>query len=378
LYPNPVISAVGEEINGGPVIRYGEFGGTVEQRIVTAGKLRKSRATAEREQDQWEAAAEAERLQVLNAVRALYYEALGRQQVLGIREELAALSAEAVTTTEQLFNVGQADRPDLLAVTIEAKQAQVKVVAARNEQRRTWRELGAVLGMPALDVSPLDGALENPPLIEEAEQLRKILESSPEVEIARAGVERAEAYLARARAEKIPDIVARGGLRYNRELLELGGTPVGVEGVFDVGVRLPIFDRNQGEVAAARAEVELARREEQRVGLSLRARLAAAFQEYQNARVVAEAYGAEILPAAEEGRQLYEEAFQRMAAAYPQALVTRRDLFQLREEYVESLVQVWKRATEIQGMLLAGDGLGGPARPVSNGAGSPGAQSEDR
>src|SRR5277367_1898260 len=42
-YPNPVIGASGDHVAGGPVLRGGELGGFVEQRIVTGGKLGLSR-----------------------------------------------------------------------------------------------------------------------------------------------------------------------------------------------------------------------------------------------------------------------------------------------------------------------------------------------
>ena len=47
-------------------------------------------------------------------------------------------------------------------------------------------------------------------------------------------------------------------MRYNRELLESGPSglrPVGREGFFDIGVQIPLFNRNQGAVAAARADL---------------------------------------------------------------------------------------------------------------------------
>src|SRR5262249_19004884 len=50
LYPNPVVSAVGDEISRGPIIRGGEYGAGVQQRIVTAGKLGLSRKVAAQEQ----------------------------------------------------------------------------------------------------------------------------------------------------------------------------------------------------------------------------------------------------------------------------------------------------------------------------------------
>ena len=61
LYPNPSLSAVGEEIARGPIIRGGEIGGGFQQRIVTGGKLGLSRKVAEQEQAIMEEAAKAQR-----------------------------------------------------------------------------------------------------------------------------------------------------------------------------------------------------------------------------------------------------------------------------------------------------------------------------
>jgi cobalt-zinc-cadmium efflux system outer membrane protein len=74
----------------------------------------------------------------------------------------------------------------------------------------------------------------------------------------------------RARVESIPDIELKGGLQQNSKLLANGR--VGLQGFAEIGVELHVFDRNRGNVQAARAEVERARQELQRVNLSLRAR----------------------------------------------------------------------------------------------------------
>src|SRR5262245_61851274 len=49
LYPNPVVSGVGDEISSGPIVRGGEFGGAIQQRIVTAGKLGLNRKIAQQD-----------------------------------------------------------------------------------------------------------------------------------------------------------------------------------------------------------------------------------------------------------------------------------------------------------------------------------------
>lgn len=288
FYPNPILSAVGEEISGGPIIRGGEFGAGIQQRIVTAGKLGLSRRIAEQDQKEIEAEADAQKHRVLNAVRLLYYQALGDQRLIEVRTDLARLARRAVAISRELANVGQADRPDLLAADVEAERIELELVTAQNARERTWRQLAAVVNNPALKPAPLKGDLENPPKLELEQALEKIFNESPELRAANVDVARSELALRRARAEKIPDLLVSGGVRYNRELLEQGATPgtlrpVGKEGFFDIGVEIPIFNRNQGNVAASRAELERSRLGVDRTRLALRSRLATAFKEYQDA-----------------------------------------------------------------------------------------------
>ena len=137
----------------------------------------------------------------------------------------------------------------------------------------------------------------------------------------------------------------------------MGGQPVGLEGFFDIGVELPLFNKNQGAIAAARAELEASRRAVDRLKVQLEVDLATAFQEYQHNVELARAYRDEMLPAAEEAHQQYAEGFRKMAAAYPQVLIAKRTLLQLREKYTMALVNVWRTTVEIRGMLVTTEGV---------------------
>ncbi|MCI0417917.1 MAG: TolC family protein, partial [Acidobacteria bacterium] len=258
-----------------------------------------------------------------------------------------------------LTNVGAADQPDLLESEIEADRAEVNLAMAKTAQARVWRELAAVVGSPSLQPTPLEGNLEDIPRLELESAIGKLFSESPEIRSSEVTVARDEAALRRAKVEKVPDIVARGGLRNNRELLEAGGKPVGLEGFFDVGIEIPFFNRNQGNVAAARANLERARGEVERVKLSLRMRMARAHKEYQDSLITAEKYQTQMIPRAQKAYGLYLNNFRQMAAAYPQVLIAQRNLFQLQEDYITALVNTWRRAVEIQGLLLAG-GLEAP------------------
>jgi cobalt-zinc-cadmium efflux system outer membrane protein len=310
---------------------------------------------------------------VLNSVRRAYYQALAAQQEVDLQSSLADLSTQAADISRKLANTGQADQPDVLQAGVEAGRAALDLLSARANQERAWQELAAVVGEPALSMAPLAGKLdEGLPQLDRTEALNAILDRSPEVRAATIGVERAQAGVKRARAEKYPDIDLRAGLDYNRELGNMG-QPVGWQGDVAVGVEIPVFNRNQGNVQTAEAELAHAQQELERVRLALRAQFAGVFRDYITADQAVRRYRDQIVPDAEKAYQLYLDKYQAMGAAYPQVLIAQRTLFQLREGYTRALLGEWQSAITIQGYLLS-DGLAAPIAPGEPGIVSPGVE----
>ena len=155
-----------------------------------------------------------------------------------------------------------------------------------------------------------------------------------------------------ARAERIPDIVARGGVRQNRELA-FGGAAIGPEGFFDIGVSVPLFNRNQGNIAAARAEVDRAQWEIARHKMELARRFAAVYKTYQDASVTATRLQDAMLPKARKAFEMYQTNFSEMAAPHAQVLLTQRSLGELEEQYTNALLAGWRSAVQIDGLLAA-------------------------
>jgi cobalt-zinc-cadmium efflux system outer membrane protein len=165
---------------------------------------------------------------------------------------------------------------------------------------------------------------------------------------------RAEYALRRAEIQKIPDLQLRGGLRENGEMAEgILGRPrrIGLEGIFDAGVEIPLFNRNQGAVAAARGDLDAARLEADRLKLDFRAMLAAELAVYQNARLSALAHAEQMIPSARQAYELLVKNFRLMAIAYPQVINAQRNLVQLEEAHVEALRTAWMKSVEIDGLL---------------------------
>ena len=122
----------------------------------------------------------------------------------------------------------------------------------------------------------------------------------------------------------------------------------------EIGVELHIFDRNQGNVQAARAEEERARHELQRVNLTLRDQTSSMYRDYQNAKVVADRYGTEILPRARKAYELMLQRYGLTLASFTSVLNLQRILFRLETDYITALENLKINAVLLDGYLLSG------------------------
>jgi outer membrane protein, heavy metal efflux system len=362
LYPNPTVGYQGEQIRGGS-FHGGEQGFFVQQDIVMGGKLGLNRKIFDQELKQAQTEAEEQRLRVVTNVRMAYIQALAAQQTLELRHNLSRIADDAVATSHQLANVGQADAPDVLESEVEAQQAQLAVTMAEQNQQRIWKALSAVVGNPRLPLMQLEGKLEDTLPVKAEELVEKIVNESPAVRIAEIGVKRAEAALAREKREPIPDLQLRGGMQQNGELLSApDGRSVGLQGFAEVGVRIPIFNRNQGNIATAKANADRANCEVERVKLVMRERAATVVQNYVFSQSAVDRYRNQMIPRAQKAYAMYTKKYQDMAAAYPQVLIAQRTLMQLEVSYVNALESLATSSLSLQSYLLM-DGLEAPAQP---------------
>jgi cobalt-zinc-cadmium efflux system outer membrane protein len=363
LYRNPSVGYSGDEIRGGE-IHGGKQGFFVEQTIVTGGKLGRAREVINKEAKLAEIEAEEQKLRVETAVKMAFYRVLAAQEMADSRTDLARIAEQFVETEKRLQNTGQADETEVLDIEVEAQRAKLSARMKGNTLREEWRSLAAVMGQPDLPLQTVTGDLERGwPQLEELQAAETVVQQSPAVRIATAAGEHAQAELARAQREKIPDINARAGLDYNHERLD--GVPVatGWQVNAEVAMEIPVFNRNQGNVAAARAEIDRALAEKQRVALTLRERAATVVDQYANARLMAEQYRDSILPLAKKSYGRMADRYGEMQAAYPRVLESKRKLFELQSEYIAALEGVWTTGLALEGYLLT-DGLEAPARPA--------------
>ena len=362
LYPNPEVGYTGDEIRGGSV-GGGKQGLFVQQTIVTAGKLAKNRAVYANEIKLAELEAQEQRTRVESAVKIAFLRVLAAQERLEARRGLSKIARNAAESQRELMNTGQADESEVLEAEVEAQRMRMAEHMQENSLREEWRSLAAVIGQPTLPMATVAGDLEHGwPELNEEEAVEAIAKQSPAIQIAETAAGRAQAMLVREQRAPFPDIQIRGGVEYNHETLASVPFAKGWEGLGEASVQIPIFNRNQGNIAAARANSERAGEEKTRVELTLRERAATLVDEYANAKLMAVEYRDGILPRARKAYGLLTDKYGKMLASYPRVLESQRKLYELQLEYIASLEGVWTYGIALQGYLLT-DGLEAPARP---------------
>ena len=205
-----------------------------------------------------------------------------------------------------------------------------------------------MLGRPDLGPAPLAGDLEDElPVFNWEDTYRRLLAQSPELDQARARVEEARCEHARQCVEWIPNVEVALWTKYDATVHDT---------LADVGVAfpLPVFDRNQGNIVKAEAELIAAQRELRRVELDLHNRLTVSFEEYATARWQVDAYRSTILPSAQKSLEMTRIGYREGEFGYLTLLTAQRTYFSVNLDYLSSLSGLWTRSVELEGMLLTG------------------------
>jgi outer membrane protein, heavy metal efflux system len=344
LPPNPTAGYLATEI--GNEGRAGQQGGFVSQEFVTGGKLRLSREVATHEIRQAEQQFAAQRYRVLNDARINFYDVLIAQRKIEIAQELAAVSERGLKAAEDFLKAKEGSRVDLLQANIETNSARIVFESARNDYVAAWRRLTAVIGLPEIQPTPLNGDFrEAIPEILFDDAMHRLLASSPELAAVQTSVDRAQAAVSRAHAEAIPNIEAQVSVQHDN------ATGYNITGV-QVGVPIPLFNRNQGGERRADAELAAAQNDLRRAQLDLHHRLATVYQQYVNSRHQVDVYSKSILPDAEASLNLVGNGYRQGEFNYLILLTAQRTYFQTQMAYLESLKQLRSSAVQIDGLLL--------------------------
>ncbi len=344
-YANPTITYSGQQLGDAGTDQHML---TLSQDIVTGDKLALNQLVLNQsvQAQLWEV--EAQRYRVLTDVRTTYYEALAAQRRLALATEFQVVAAKGVRVAESRKEALEGSQPEILQSEIQLQEVELQQQQAEFAMLASWNELTAIIGLPDLALSGLQGELPTTAEPRDWEAVYIQLESeSPELRAACSRVARATANLRRQDAQVTPNLQ-----------LQLGaGRDLGTNSDFSqvgVGIPVPIFNRNQGNISAAHAEYCRATQDYQRLRMSLKARLARAAQDHDSALVAVQRYEGQILPKAEQSLKLSEQAYSAAEFDFLQVLTARRIYFDSNLRAVDARRQLAQATTKIDGLLLSG------------------------
>lgn len=344
---NPSAQYQGEEIGNDDAA--GLHSLQVNQTWVTGNKLGLARSVAAAEIRQAEADLATVELRVRTRVRIAFVSALVAQQRVEQTERLGEIADRSVESIQQMLAAAEVSRIALLQAETEAANARIAVENASANLDAARRALAAAAGLNTLPDAPLAGDLDAMlPEMPWELLLAELVAESPEMARAGSELERARRALRLACAQVIPNITTQAGVGYAADSDDTFAT-VGVS------VPLPIRDRNQGNIARARAEIMAADAAVGRTQLDLSERLAFAVGRYRVARQRVETLEQSIVPRAEEALELSRKAFQAGESNFLELLTVQRTLSQTRLSALEAVEQAAIAAAEIDGMLVTLD-----------------------
>jgi cobalt-zinc-cadmium efflux system outer membrane protein len=353
MLPNPTIGYSGEHIRGGSY-GGGEQGAFVQQTIVLGNKLG-LRSDVYKQQAAADATAiEEQALRIRADVSRAFYRALAAQSIAATRTNLLHIAQQASSTAHAFANLGQVDSTDVLQSEIELEQARMDFSEAQRTYIEAFRILASIAAQPDQPVAPLTGDLLQAPDLDTNQAVAKILTDSPSIKHAQQEQTVAEARIKSERRATIPDLTIQAGEWHSGEQLNGSNKPAGWMGFAQAGIQLPLWNRNQGGIAAAQAQSTHAQAEVTRTQLQLRSAAEPLAQRYLNARSQAQRYRDELLPRAQRIVELTNMKYQQMAAPYPQTLTAQRTLAQLQLAYTRALEEEWMDAIGLQTYTLTG------------------------
>jgi len=346
LRKNPVVGYVGNDIGEGGSA--GKQGGFVTQVFITADKRHLAREVVERELTQLHHELEVARRRVLGDVNVHFMESYFAQKGIEMVSQLAALAEQEVKAMQQLLAAQEVATLEVLTAQRLRDRIQLQLQQRQLQRNSAWQKLTAVAGRPDLGVTTLVHQLPTdlPPLVWET-TLQQLLATSPELASALAARETAGWNVELARAQRYPNLQVTAGLQGDTLADETLAN-------LSVGVPLPLFDRNQGGIAAAEGQLAAADSEINRVRLQLQRRLAILFQEYLVAHSRVEFFQQRILPNVEQSLQLAEEGFRQGQLDYLTVVRTRKELIQTKREQLEAQDQIHARLGTLENLLLSG------------------------
>ena len=343
LLPNPKLEAEVEEYD-----RDGEGFDSAETALVLGqlfelGRKRHWRgrvAETKGELAGWDY--ESKRLDVFTSTARRFSSVIAAQRRLDLARSTVGLAEQTSQAVAERVKAGKEPPLQASKAAAELELARIGVLEAENRLDASRKSLASMWGGDQPRFRTVEGDLDTvlesvPPL----EALRTRLPGNPDLARWDAELRWREARLSSEKAARVPDLEAALGFQRFRG----DGTD---SLVFGVGLPLPIFDRNQGNVTAAEHELARAQAERRAAETTLAAELVEAHADLTSAHKRVVALRSRVVPAMEEAFGTAHEGYKQGKFGFLDVLDAQRGLFEAKGAWVDTLSAYHAAVADIQ------------------------------
>ena len=307
----------------------------------------------------------------IGAIDRSFYRLASATERTKLSEDVLILSQRLASITERQLSAGEVSRLDYNLAVIELGRSRSRLLASQRQRDQASVELSRLIGMnPDVRIVPVIENLDG----DQSPEAGNAVPTGSHPHAARAAALKLDSLAALAVAIR-PDLIARAA-SLRQAQAELGLTRrsalpnLMMRAVSEpassgrhlragVGIRLPVFNRNQGEADARRASVSQARLESAALIADVKAEIASELAAYQSAAEEVEILETTVLVPARQNRQLLETAYREGKVGLSVLLLIRNQVIDAELEYWEA----WLAEREALANLREATGENYPLTP---------------
>lgn len=351
LLPNPELSLESENVTGTRGFKNGEEAERTLQlsQLVELGGKRPARIEEARfgrvlaDFDY-----QVKRVEVLRETTEAFIDALVAQQRLALAEETLKLFESAVPITQKRVEVGKASAVEVTRSNVSVALAQIGREQARRDLLAAKARLAAQWGeTKAVGFESVSGDLGRMEPIPDFPELVARLGRNPQIARWTAEREKRGATVRLQQAKAVPDITVGIGPRM------IGKGDDYTLGTIGVSIPLPLFNRNQGNIAEARALLSKTDPEERAAEARAFGELSVAYQTLLRASEEVVILKNSVLPGATESVELLTAGYEAGRFSQLEILDARRTLTAAREQHLRALADQHKALAQVEALTAA-------------------------
>jgi outer membrane protein, heavy metal efflux system len=290
---------------------------------------------------------EAARLRVASNTAQAFVDVLASQDRIKILAELQANAERLSSAVGERVHTGNVSPVELERTQIEVTRAKAQLNGEKALLVVAKRRLANYWGSQSADFGSAQGELTSTDHVPSPDQISAYLDSNPDIARWATEMTRREAVLDLARASAVPDLKLGAGARRLEESDETGA-------VVSLSVPLPLFNRNQGNIAAAETRIFKGQHE----SLSARIDVNSVFLEAYGRLVVSseklKALEKEILPSAQEVYDATNRGYLDGKFDLLSVIDAQRTLFATRLEIISARAEFQKAKVQIEALIGRG------------------------